>query len=206
MCQAFSTFAPTLAPTTAPTSPPTSLAPTPAPTIVATQLRLTTSTFKAGGILDNMRSACTAQAGAGFKPLLSYFEVYDPYNMRDLVLNPSNPIVGPTGIRIADNITQLFDGTLYATLAAAGVCSGSGQEFWTGSYANGMIDADNTCLSVTTGGSWDDWTLSEAPRFGGCGVSASFANTGAVTAGPYSCDIEQRYVLCYKDDAAVVPA
>jgi len=43
------------------------------------------------------------------------------------------PVVGPTGIEIAENVTALLDGTLTSTLADAMVVQ---TEFWTGGYVD----------------------------------------------------------------------
>jgi hypothetical protein len=217
------TLAPTLAPTTlAPTARPTTLsptapttraptldpthAPTHAPTFVATELRLSPNSYMGAATYGSMFSDC-ASAGAGFLPFLSYIESGVSKNMRDLVLNPLNPVVGPTGIRIADSVADLFGGTLLHTLSTAGVCSSSSQEFWTGSLPNGTLD-DDSCYDpgITTswsGGDFDNanWDPPYAVNFGGCDALSDFAVVGGEV-GPDACGSPSKYVLCYKESVS----
>jgi hypothetical protein len=137
--------------------------------------------------------------GAGFAPFISYYDGVTKYNMKDLPLNPTSPFEGPGGVRIADDLTQLFSGTLTNTLFAAGVCGSSADTFWTGTLSNGLMDDDFTCR-IPGDDSWSDQDFFPGSiRYGGCNALTSFANIGSETSTDACAGATTRYILCYKN-------
>jgi hypothetical protein len=61
-------------------------------------------------------------------------------------------IVGPTGVRIADNWADLLDGSIQASLTTAGVITVVGDYWYSGSNADGSLDAAANCNGWETGG------------------------------------------------------
>ena len=64
-----------------------------------------------------------------------------------VVTTPLRPVLGPTGVLIANNFYELFNTTLVNSLGAAGL--GSECHAWTGMNGVGGTDADN-CVDFTS--------------------------------------------------------
>ena len=88
---------------------------------------------------------CVGANATGLANVHAFISIADDDEIRDLPAPTTVPIVGPTGIAIANNWVELLNPGIALTnsLRAAGVTSEF--EWWTGSDSSGAVKAD-TCL------------------------------------------------------------
>lgn len=92
----------------------------------------------------------------------------------------SLPVLGPTGLKVADDWNDLLDGSLDMSLRAAGVLSTSENFWYSGSNTDGSVSA-NTCTGWTAANTFLDGTYGYAPQ-----TSGGWSTTGAATCGAAS--------------------
>ena len=109
------------------------------------------------GVRNAANAACTT-AAAGFTfprtNVVAFISVAASDEIRDLPANftvpTDGPMVGPTGLVVANNWADLLDGSIARSLADAGVMAAIGLGWWTGSNVDGAV-AMATCTTWSNG-------------------------------------------------------
>jgi len=128
-------------------------------------------------------------SGAEYTNFRAFISVDAADEIRDMPANygvlTTLPIVGPTGIPIANDWTDLLDGTIAATLQAAGVTGGVGQ-WMSGAGGDDGSVGTHTCLGWTSNGA--------AASFN---IGSDLATTNWIrTGGTVGCDASNRPLVC----------
>jgi hypothetical protein len=129
---------------------------------------------------------CT-MAGAGFMfprtRINGFISVTASDEIRDMPAMygvPTNrPVVGPGGVRIADNWADLLDGNIAVTLRDAGVLPSPGSDFWySGSNTDGSLAPQN-CTNWTASNTLGDARYGRNFETGGNWISTGNAVCGS---------------------------
>jgi hypothetical protein len=118
--------------------------------------------FSGGGHQGNLggRSGadliCGKRATKEFEHIRAFLSVNSADEIRDMPDNygvPTDwPIVGPTGVKIADDWGDLLDGSIDMALSGAEIVTDDVSDWWSGSNADGSVHT-NTCQEWTTNSS-----------------------------------------------------
>ena len=93
-------------------------------------------------------------------------------------------IAGPTGTLIANSWADLLDGSISASLNAAGISSGA-TRWWSGSNADGSLQLAN-CLN---------WTTNAGGQLGSAGNPGNTDNDW-ISDGSWACSVATRDLIC----------